>query len=55
MFKIKSGTWGWLQASDVKIVDGLVKMVDVVKDGKPLYPECWIPVGDVKLIVPPSV
>jgi hypothetical protein len=52
MVKVKSDTWGWLEASDVKVEGPLVRMLDVARDGKPFHAECLIPVIDVKIIIP---
>lgn len=52
MFRIKSETWGWLEATDVKVVGPFLQMLNVTRDGKPFYADCSIPVSDAKLIVP---
>jgi hypothetical protein len=55
VYKINSGTWGWLHAAEIKVEGPFLHMVDVTRDDKPFYPECMIPVTDAKLIIPPTV
>lgn len=51
-FKVKSETWGWLEASRVAVEGPFLRMLGVTRDGKPFYADCSIPVSDAKLIVP---
>ncbi|MER5754368.1 hypothetical protein [Streptomyces sp. NPDC002088] len=53
-YKIKSDTWGWLDAATINVDGPFLRMTDVTRDGKPFYAECMIPVTDAKLIIPPS-
>jgi hypothetical protein len=54
VYKINSGTWGWLHAAEIKVEGPFLHMVDVTRDEKPFYPACMIPVTDAKLIIPPT-
>lgn len=53
-WKIVSETWGQLEASHAEVTGPFVTLRNVKRNGEPFYRECMVPVGDVRLIVPPE-
>lgn len=57
MWKISSKTWGNLEAGEAyssTSFKGMITVRDVTRDGKELWVTAYLPVSEIKVIVPPK-